>query len=177
MTSTRARRVATTHSGSNEALSTSARDMAAMASVARLLVVRALGLEVSAPPWSTNDTIPGRRSGQRARDRARDRRTGSATGTGDTADRGRVATAGGATSPRAPTGTFGPTRSATARADPRARRPPRGTNDGSGRPGPRTGVGPGFLGQAEHELADDVALDLRRAGIDGAGPGIEERAG
>ena len=31
-----------------------------------------------------------------------------------------------------------------------------------------------LLGQAEHHLADDVALHLRRAGVDRAGPGVEE---
>src|SRR5262245_16017113 len=38
-------------------------------------------------------------------------------------------------------------------------------------------VGARFLGQAEHALADDVLLDLGRAGIDGAGPRPEERVG
>src|SRR6185369_4873428 len=38
-------------------------------------------------------------------------------------------------------------------------------------------VGPGFLGQPEHALADDVLLDLRGTRVDRARPGPEERRG
>src|SRR5881397_832242 len=41
---------------------------------------------------------------------------------------------------------------------------------------PRAGVGSWLLGQTEHPLADDVALDLRGAGVDRARAGAEERA-
>src|SRR5207244_10948988 len=33
-----------------------------------------------------------------------------------------------------------------------------------------------LLGQAEHALGEDVALHLRRAGVDRAGPGVQEGA-
>ena len=34
----------------------------------------------------------------------------------------------------------------------------------------------GFLGQTQHHLAEDVALDLAGAGVDRAGTGVVERA-
>ena len=49
----------------------------------------------------------------------------------------------------------------------------------------RAGIGPesgrnrasaGFFGETQHHFADDVALDLRRAGVDGAGAGDQEGA-
>ncbi len=43
--------------------------------------------------------------------------------------------------------------------------------------GPGEGVTPGFLGQAQDHLTQDVALNLRCARIDGAGPGVEEGHG
>ena len=42
---------------------------------------------------------------------------------------------------------------------------------------PGASVRAGFLRQTEDLLADDVALHLRRTGVDRAGPGIEEGSG